>query len=307
MQRQGQASRCQLLTVISMHTLPSSCCNTLHTPVARAWSSLPARCEQLVHFTSAFSKSWVLLKAMCTAEMLQHASFHWRSWSHLVQRVCVQDPAASLGAQTLRGLHGSTPNVLGHLAGPHFLAHFHQFTALNRHTILGFGIIWCWPANLGLLAALHKSILSIYGCLLNIGLIGTFYLPQLVMSTDQLSSHLANLRAPLPIRHSSFLMFSLRYILPWRTCWNYFHDGDDDLITWETRVICVSIELGLECLPVLGFQVLNYAFFSHQLWRETNSDMPHLQWENTDFTVVSKTEWAVACRVQVHVVLYNEI
>lgn len=158
MQRQGRACRCQLLTVISMHTLPSSCCNTLHTPVARAWSSLSARREQLVHFTSAFSKSSVLLKAMCTAEMLQHASFHWRSWTHLVQRVCVQDPAASLGAQTLRGLHGSTPNVLGHLAGPHFLAHFHQFTALNRHTILGFRIIWCWPANLGLLAALYKSI-----------------------------------------------------------------------------------------------------------------------------------------------------
>lgn len=83
-QRQGQASRCQLLTVISMHTLPSSCCNTLHTPETRAWSSLSAQCEQLVHFTSAFSKSLVLLKAMCTAEMLQHASFHWRSSTHLV-------------------------------------------------------------------------------------------------------------------------------------------------------------------------------------------------------------------------------
>ncbi len=26
-------------------------------------------------------------------------------------------------------------------------------------------------------------------------------------------------------------------------------------------MICVSIELGLECLPVLGFEVFNYAFF----------------------------------------------
>lgn len=177
----------------------------------------------------------------------------------------MQDPAASLGAQTLRGLHGSTPNVLGHLAGPHFLAHFHRFTALNRHTILGFRIIWCRPANLGLLAALYKSTWCSHS--VHLWVLAPYWLDRYVLPSSTGHEHWPAIKSfgkftsTSPNQTLQFFMFSLRYIRPWRTCWNYFHDGDDDLITWETRVICASIELGLECLPVLVFQVFNYAFF----------------------------------------------
>lgn len=96
------SSRCQLSTVISTHTFPSSCCRTLH---ADAQSPPSAQCELFVHFVPAFFEVRIFACGDCVRHivLLKYCNFAGlglmsKDFSpHCMRRVCFPNLLPILG------------------------------------------------------------------------------------------------------------------------------------------------------------------------------------------------------------------